>query len=365
MTDDRPRLLLIGAQPPPQHGVSIINDLLLRSPLLARHFQVRHLDLSDHRPISTVEKFDWENVCAAFSHGAQAVWQMVRWQPDIVYVPISQKTLGYLRDMLFLIPARLLGRKTVVHLHGGNFHVFHRQAPSWLRPLIQFSLARVRRAIILGESLRGCFDGLVASDRVVVVPNGIPGVHGQRGPAAALRVLFLGTLDREKGIEIFLESAREVLARTDQVEFIVAGPWYRDEDRRRLETQANSKRICFLGEVTGTDKTRALLSADVLVFPSIQQEGMPLTVLEAMSAGLAVVASDCGCLREVIVEGETGFLVAPGDGGAIVEKLNRLAADRGLCERLGQAGRNRFGALYRGEVFVERFARVLLQVCDG
>ena len=78
-----------------------------------------------------------------------------------------------------------------------------------------------------------------------------------------------------------------------------------------------------------------------------------------MCAGLAVIASDRGCIRETVVEGETGFIVPPGDVAAITTKLLELAADRSSCERLGRAGRERYEQRHRDDVFGERMATVL------
>jgi len=360
------RLLFIGAVPPPQHGVSRMNAILLCAPPLRQRFEVRHLDLGDRRPISTVEKLDWINVWEALRNAARCSWQLATWKPDITYLGISQKALGFLRDATFLVPARLLGRKTVVHLHGGNFQEFYRHAGWLLRMLIRFALGRVHRAIVLGESLRPVLSGLVPAERIVVVPNGIPDFAADApvpGTNSKLHVLYLGTLAREKGIEVFVEAALLALARTDAVEFVAAGPWFRTAERdaifARLSSSVHSSAIQFVGEVSGPQVAEVLRRADVLVFPGLQQEGLPLVVLEAMCAGRPVIATDRGCLREVVVSGETGFLVAPGDSSAIAQHVLALAQDRAACARLGQAGRARYVARYGMEEFANRMLAAL------
>ena len=368
ITERLPRVLIIGALPPPQHGVTGMNEILLRELRQLRQFDIRHVDTSDRRPISTVERLDLRNVLAALQHGVQTFVQLLFWRPDVVYVPVSQKSLGFLRDALFLVPATLLGRSTVVHLHGGNLRAFYEGSGRMMKWLIRFCLSRTSRAIVLGESLRPAFAGLVAADRIVVVPNGIPDLapdlpRDKPRTGDRLRVLYLGTLALGKGIEVFVRSCLAVLNKTDEVDFIVAGSWWRGADRDRVQSLlASSPRhdgIRFIGEVSGAAKAELLRSMDVLVFPSIQEEGLPLTVVEAMCAGLAVIASDRGCIRETVVEGQTGFIVSPGDVAGIATKLLEFAADRSSCERLGRAGRDRYEQRHRDDVFGERMAGVL------
>jgi glycosyltransferase involved in cell wall biosynthesis len=363
-----PRILVIGALPPPQHGVTGVNEILLRAVRQSKAFDVRHLDISDRRPISTVERFDWGNVYAALKHGMQCLWQLLAWRPDIVYVPLSQKALGFLRDSLFLVPARLVGCGVVVHLHGGNFHEFYRGASPLLQALIRFCLVRVHAAIVLGESLKSCFVGLVPHERIVVVPNGIPDFATTGIPArpnARLRALYWGTVDTEKGIHVFLDAALRILGQTDGIEFLVAGPWFRASERDEIlnlvRTQNRENAIRFLGEVSGAKKNETLFSADILVFPSVDQEGLPLVVLEAMCAGLPVIAADRGCLREVVVEGHTGYVIPPGNTAALVDKVLVLARDPALCARLGQAARQR----YLAEYCAERFGKRIIEVFEG
>src|SRR5205807_9503285 len=116
-------------------------------------------------------------------------------------------------------------------------------------------------------------------------------------------------------------------------------------DRPAIEEALRRHDLTDRVELAGerNDVPELLAAADVFVLSS-RSEGLPVSVLEAMAAELPVVATAVGGLPELVVEGETGFLVPPGDARALGAALGRLLADAELCRRLGEAGRRRVEA---------------------
>src|SRR5262249_47284731 len=174
--------------------------------------------------------------------------------------------------------------------------------------LVGAALSRCSRFIVLAEAFRGPLSDLVPPERIAVVPNGIacPDVSRERPPPPRprYRVLFLSTLSRNKGALLLLEAAAAIARERDDVEFVLAGPWFREADRvlagELIARHGLASCVSFTGEVAATEKARLFAAADVFVFPGIQQEGQPLVVLEAMAAGLPVVFADRGCLAETV-----------------------------------------------------------------
>jgi glycosyltransferase involved in cell wall biosynthesis len=116
----------------------------------------------------------------------------------------------------------------------------------------------------------------------------------------------------------------------------------------------------FVGRVDGEAKWGLFERADLLVFPGYQPEGLPLVILEAMAAGLPVVSTDTGAVRDVVVDGVTGLIVDKRNPAALAAAVRRLAGDSGLRRRLGEAGRER----YLAEFTEERCARRLVSLFD-
>jgi glycosyltransferase involved in cell wall biosynthesis len=118
------------------------------------------------------------------------------------------------------------------------------------------------------------------------------------------------------------------------------------------------------GELLGErdDVAEQLARADVFVLSS-RSEGLPMAILEAMAAGLPVVATAVGGIPELVADGETGLLVPPGDADALAEALRRLVADPELRRRLGDAARTRveerFSLAATRRAHVELYDRLL------
>jgi glycosyltransferase involved in cell wall biosynthesis len=165
-------------------------------------------------------------------------------------------------------------------------------------------------------------------------------------PAGPLRFLFAGRLLREKGFLEYVEMARRVRARHPDVRFDVLGRLDPNPTSFTTEELAAWKRegvIHHHGEVT--DIRPFVAASHVLVLPSYR-EGTPRAVLEAMSMGRAAIVSDVPGCREVVVEGETGFLVPPRDPAALADAAAKLIADPRRLASMAAHGRQRILELY-------------------
>jgi glycosyltransferase involved in cell wall biosynthesis len=105
----------------------------------------------------------------------------------------------------------------------------------------------------------------------------------------------------------------------------------------------------FPGRVDGDVKAALWRETDIFVFPGIQPEGLPLVILEAMAAGVPVIATDTGAVRDAVEPGEGGLIVAKGDAAALAAAIRRLAEDEGERARLGAGGRRRYLERYTEE----------------
>ncbi len=201
----------------------------------------------------------------------------------------------------------------------------------------------------------------VAPERVTYVPNAIPEIRtplAEPLPAADGGALLIGRVARlepEKGIDRFIHAAAAIGERAPRAEFLVVGEGPLEDDLRRLARELGiADRVHFLGR---RDDARAVIERlDLLAVSSIT-DGSPLVVLEAMSAGVPVVATATGGLPDQIEHGVNGLLVPPGDAPALAAAMLRLIDDLDEARRFADAGRRRFAAEFSYDAMVGRVLR--------
>lgn len=169
-------------------------------------------------------------------------------------------------------------------------------------------------------------------------------------------VLFVGRLVEIKDVATLLRAAARLLDGTQSLRYLVCGD---GPLRGSLEQQAQSQGLGAVMAFTGERRDVAALieAADILVLPSLQ-EGLSNVILEAMRGGRPVLATRTGGNVELVEDGQTGFLFEVGDDQALAGKLEQLAGDEDLRERLGQAGAARATEQFGMQAMVGAFARL-------
>jgi len=237
------------------------------------------------------------------------------------------------------------------------------------------AVERAERVIAVSSGMRG--DILahfrVKPERVVVLHNGVDATafrrtdrkdalerHGVREPYA----LFVGRVSEQKGIFPLLEAAARFPADLGLV-LCAASPDTPELEARLRAAIANQPRVRWLNAVLPHEDVVQLYShASVFVCPSVY-EPFGLINLEAMACGTPVVATRVGGIPEVVVDGETGLLVPPGEPAALAAAVGDLLADRARAGRLGQAGRRRVEAEFSWERVAERTLAVYRDAIDA
>lgn len=373
---DKPRVLLIGPLPPPFIGPAVATQRLLISPVIQSAFTISFLNMNDPDGLEGIGRLNWHNIRTALSHGWQCLKILVRARPAVLYIPIDRALWGFLRDLLFIVPGRLLGASIVIHLRAGRHDLQH-DFGALGRLIARLGLWGVCRAIVLGETVRDVFGGLVPADRVRVVPNGMD-LDGwdaalwqseREAHTGPFHIAYVANLYRDKGAHIMLAALPAILKSVPRLRVTFAGQWmdepFRQECMDFVRRNNLEPYVQFPGPVDDAAKKQLLRTADMAAFVPVKPEGLPWVVLEAMAAGLPIVGSPQGTMKEVIVDDHTGFLVPESDPAAVARCVTGLAGDPARRARMGRQARLRVEQIYAEPVTHQKLVQVLNEACNS
>jgi phosphatidylinositol alpha-mannosyltransferase len=245
----------------------------------------------------------------------------------------------------FLSPTVLQASRTV---NVGTFHAFGGFSPSyWVGRRFAGDLAsRLHGRIAVSGAARH-FIGRYFPGEYRIIPNGVELDRFERAEPyeqlrdGVLNILFVGRLEERKGLIHLLKAYHRLRKRHVDARLLVVGAGPKLREYRRYVGLRGIRDVEFLGRVTDEEKARYFASADVFCAPATGQESFGIVLLEAMAAGVPIVASDIHGYKQVVQRGVQGLLVEPRKPRALAAALYTLALDPELRDRMGEAGRAR------------------------
>ncbi len=366
-----PRVMMVGPASPAIGGMVSAVDVLMRGPLrsgcaLMRYSTNRRsapLELTGSKPIA--QPWPMRVIRGLVRHGGDAARfaaSVIRSRPDIVHLHTCSG-FSFHRSLVDMATARLLGRRVVLHIHGGRFAAFCRGAGPIMLRLIRLGCRTADAVVVVSRTMRNELRPMLPGARLLVVPNAVspPPESGKRpqsrmvGATRVFRFVFLGALTPNKGVGELIAAAARLRERGVDFELVLAGPC--DEAARRAwHAHASASGVLdavhFAGPLDREDADSLLASADCLVLPS-HSEAMPMVLLEAAAHGLPVIASAVGGIPEMVTsragsaaQAVLAALVPPGDVEALAQAMRIMAADPERAAQAGQRLAEHLGSRY-------------------
>ncbi|HNQ61380.1 MAG TPA: glycosyltransferase family 4 protein [Bacteroidia bacterium] len=362
------KVLILGKLPPPYMGPAIATEIILNSSL-NRKYELLHLHTGTNTSLTSIGKWSLAKVFRTIRIYLNMFRISVFHKPDLVLIPFSQSTLGFMKDFFFIAIARLCGRKVLLQLRGSNFQNWLQGRSPFLKRFVIWSLRLSRGVIVLGNNLKPLFRGIFEEKKVFVVPNGGNydlSFRVKRNDI--LRVLYLGNLQSSKGIEDVIDAVSLLTEKfAGKFAVDVVGNWREDKIRELCMKRVEEKKlpVRFHPPASGKDKLKFLSDADILVFTPRAPEGHPWVIVEAMAAGLPIISTDRGAIVESVRDEENGFIVKAGSPSDIAAKLELLLSDELLRERMGASGRKKYEENFTEEKMVQNLSLAFESAIDS
>jgi glycosyltransferase involved in cell wall biosynthesis len=297
----------------------------------------------------------WEKMSRPGENSLRSNWHLLKiirkYRPGLLHLQFTP-TLSFAGWI-----ARLNGVRRVVFTDHHSRPEGFVPAPqaAWKQAIARFLQFPVSTAVAVSDHNRRIIagSGTYRASRVRRIYNGVDLLrpNGNKGaafrkrygiPADRILITQVAQMKREKGVDDILQAAPLALAEQPNLHFAFVGDGQADgKYASRARELGIEDHVTWTGLSVDPIAEGVFAASDIFCHPSRWQEAFGLVLAEAMSCGKPIVATTVGGIPEVVEDGETGFLVPPGDLAALAGKLVRLARDAGLRERMGRAGRER------------------------
>ena len=322
------KICFIAQFPPPIHGLSKAVETLYNS--------------------AGREKYEFLKVDTTQNKNfVSNLWRILNSNCDLYYLTISQTKGGNIRDLLILMLLEIRNKKCLVHLHGGYYRTLVDKDMSKIQKVLNYRIfSKLQGAIVLSESLRWHFEGMVNSRKIYVVENcldneflpSVEEIHNKQvvlGVSNRIKhVLYLSNFIRSKGYPFVLELARKEKERfgkdgVRKYHFDFAGKFFEDDERKFFEAYVKENNleefITYHGIVSGDAKTQLLRDCDVFALPTYYpKEGQPISILEAMGNGMSIISTKHAGIPDVVKNRENGILLESLDASEAFKELETL-----------------------------------------
>ena len=286
---------------------------------------------------------------------------------DIVHLNPSLQCMSIIRDGVFHLIAKSLGKRTIIFIRGWDDKCEHR-IWRWFLPLFRYAyfsadafilLAGVFRETIVRAGYTGpvYLETTVADDSIFDVC--------QKGTSNVINILFMSRLDIDKGVYEAIDAYSIALQKYPGLRLCVAGSGAELDAARRYVEEHDIAGVTFPGFVREKAKQATWCEADIFLFPTRFGEGMPNAILEAMSYGVPVVTRPVGGVRDFFEDGKMGYITEATDARTFSNLLLRLIEDKEARDAIGAYNRAYAWERFRATKVVERLQGIYDEVCQN
>lgn len=256
----------------------------------------------------------------------------------IVHIHGASRGSFYRKYVAFILIKYLLQKKVIYHIHGAEYHVFYSSSNKVIRGMIKDFINNTDVIICLSDSWKKFFCKNFTPRQIEVIPNAVSKIEEKPiilEEREKVKFLFLGRVGKRKGIIELLEASNLLKSSYgDMFEVWICGDGNISLFEKQIQDYHLESQIKYLGWVEGERKVQLLKDADVFVLPSYN-EGLPVSMLEAMAYGMPVISTKVGGIPEVVKDKESGFLVEPGDVEALRASMEKFINNHALIEQMG------------------------------
>ena len=348
------KVLVVGQVPPPYNGQAMMIQRLVNAQL--EGVKIYHIKMSFSDSLQSIGRFGFKKIVHLFEVALKIMLARISKGATVLYYPPAGPNMNpILRDLVLLFLTRLLFKKVIYHFRAAGVSEFLSQRSWAFQTLAKIGYGSPDLAIQL-SALNPSDGAFFGATEVRIVPNGLEDMGKDylgvaKDWSQPSRILFVGLLRADKGVSVLMEAAKRLKEAGFQFVINFLGQFenetYRQEVLCFVQAHQLTSYVEFNGLQIGKNKWKYFQDAHIFCFPSFySSESFGNVLLEGMMFELPVVSTIWRGIPDIVVEGETGLLVAIQDVPALAHSLGYLLAHPQKAQQMGKKGRERFLASY-------------------
>ncbi|MEQ1638774.1 MAG: glycosyltransferase family 4 protein [Methylococcales bacterium] len=345
--------LMIGTDPAEKGGIASVVTLLMNESFLSR-YKIKYITSHEYGSLGYMTLLALRAYMLVFGH-------CLLFRPKIVHVHSASRG-SFIRKSTLLAIARLFGCKTIFHLHDGEFMAITQASGAFKQWWTRRTLQKSTKVIVLSETDANAITQFAPGSQVQIIYNAV-----KVEPLNDLsleqegRILFLGNAGPRKGIFELLTAIAELKKNFPGIKLVIAGDGNLAEVLTKARELGIEPNIEILGWINADQKKQELAKASVFILPS-RAEGLPMSMLEAMSANKAVAVSNVGGIPHVVKDGENGLLMPPADVAAITATITKLLENKAFRIQLALNARKTIVENYSSETVIKKLSTLYVEL---
>jgi glycosyltransferase involved in cell wall biosynthesis len=306
---------------------------------------------------SNVDGSRWVKLSKAIVGFVKTFYYFVYKDIHIVHVH-GGNIVSFKRKFYYVKMAQLFRRKVIYHHHGSSFMSQYKTLSKKWKDRVKRTFEEVDLLICLSNSWRYNIQQIAPSANITVVPNSVelPKPYTKQ-IKSRVTLTFLGLIGNRKGVFDLLKVFQSLINKGYHVKLIIGGNGEIARLIEEIKELGLADNVQYRGWISDKEKDLLLDETDIFVLPSYA-EGMPMSILEAMAHGVPVVSTLIGGIPELVLDGETGFLIRPGDLDALYQKIVLLIENENLRKKFGDKGRLLVRAKHRVDVISQTISNI-------
>lgn len=359
-----PKILFILHLPPPVHGASMVSKRMKNSSIINSSFEANYINLATSFNLEDIGKHSQGKLRAVLKIQKNIVKTLFKTNYDLCYMTLTSKGPGFYKDLLIVILLKLFRKNVVFHFHNKGVK---ENSSNWLKKLCYNFVFNNTKCILLSPLLYDDIARYVEKEDVYFCANGIPEIEivsKREISNETVSFLFLSNMMKSKGVFTLLKACQILAAKNLNFECNFVGDWSDIDEitfSSKVKSLGLSNKVFAHGKKYDADKNPYLEKANVFIHPT-HEDCFPLVLLEAMQYNLAIIATDEGAIPEIVINGESGFVIEKKNTKELANKMEKFIKNPELSTKMGNEGNRLYKESFTFQTFEKRMISILNNV---